>query len=108
MYTNQIACNLFLSKLFIANILILASAESDTASNETIKVKQMIEAAGCPFDNVNQLLTRYVCRLPGYQVSEIPRGNSKAAHIVVNLFRAVVLKVNERENGLTLRLSQFL
>ena len=107
MCSNQMVCHIFLSQLFIANILIFASAESDTASKE-IKVKQMIESAGCPFVNVNQFLSRYVCRLPGYQANEIPKGSSEPAQIVVNLFSAVVLEVNERENRLRLKLSQFL
>ena len=98
---------IFMSQIVLLNVLIFTNASSSPASNE-IKIKQMIETSGCPFVSVDQFLARHVCILPGYDATEIPRIESDSAQIVVNLFSAVVLEVKERENRLTLKISQFL
>ena len=98
---------ILMSQIVLMNVLIFSNASSNLASNE-IKIKGMIETSGCQFVSVDQFLARHVCILPGYDATEIPRIENDSAQIVVNLFSAVVLEVKERENRLTLKISQFL
>ena len=103
----QMARHTSVIKIVLIDFLMFACANSNIASNE-IKMKQMIETAGCPYVGVDQFLARHVCILPGYQAHEIPTIENGPAQIVVNLFSAVLLEVKERENRLTLKMSQFL
>ena len=94
-------------QIALMNVFISTNASSNIASNE-IKIKQMIETAGCPFESVDQFFAQHVCILPGYEANERPSIENGTAQIVVNLFSALVLDVKERENRLTLKISQFL
>ena len=94
-------------QIVLMNIFIFTHATSNFASNE-IKIKQMIETAGCPFESVDQFFAQHVCMLPGYEANEMPRIENETARIVVTLFSALVLDVKERENRLTVKISQFL
>ena len=99
MYLSIKTRNLLFRLFFLANIFIVTNAGINSASNE-IKIKQMIERSGCQFVSAAQFLSRDVCILPGYQANEIPSNKNTANKIVVNLFSAVILEINERENRL--------
>ena len=96
-----------MSQIVLMNIFIFTHATSNFASNE-IKIKQMIETAGCPFVSVDQFFAQHVCILPGYEANEMPKIENDRTQIVVTLFSALVLDVKERENRLTVKISQFL
>ena len=98
---------ILVSQIVLMNVFIFTNASSNFASNE-IKIKGMIETAGCPFVSVDQFFAQHVCILPGYEANEMPRNENETAQIVVTLFSALVLDVKERENRLTVKISQFL
>ena len=75
-----------------------------TAVNK--EIKQEIEHAGCPFENLNQLLIKEVCLMPDYVLMDPPQNPYGLTNVDVDLHLAQILEIDETKNKITIQLEQ--
>jgi len=69
--------------------------------------KKVIEDAGCPFIEEDQMLVRDVCLMPNYQRTEFPFVSETNRYITIELREVTVLHMEENKNKLSLHIEQF-
>ena len=98
----------FVRNLFVLCLLIhLAASSLDVKNNP---MQDLIENIGCPYKNLNQLLTEDVCRMADYSTSEPPE-NTADGNTEVNFefySEPQVLEMDEKKNKITILIHQYM
>ena len=95
--------------LFYPYLAFVAVINEISGDNDLDSTKMAIEAAGCPFHNVEQLLLDNVCLMPKYQKNEPPENSDGITVLDIDWLKAPqILDVNERKNRITIQLQQYM
>ena len=105
---HQITMNRYLLVVVLTVISYSSLIAAISTYENNDEIRKMIQEAGCAFASTKQLLTRDICLLQNYEANKMPASPNGIVSVNITLVSVIIMEVDEKKNGLTMRISQFI